>query len=150
MSAHQPLRVLLYQDLPGRWSARSLEHDLSVDGGTIETVLDRILTLIFAHIDYDRRHGHAPLSAFPAAPRRFWDAFEKARPMPSVNRRTTDPQLSYGPIMVSISEARPVIERPATIVPNEFAVSPEVSAADGQSITFLPLRRRPLRFSRSH
>jgi hypothetical protein len=142
MSAHQPLRVLLYQDLPGRWSARSLEHDLSVDGRNIETVLDRILQLIFAHIDYDRRHGHAPLSAFPAAPRRFWDAFEKARPMPSVNRCTTDPQLSYGPIMVSIYEARPV--------PNEFALSPEVSAAYGQSITFLPLRRRPIRFSRSH
>jgi hypothetical protein len=149
MSAQQSLRVLLYQDLPGRWSARSLEHDLCADGRNIEAVLDRILQLIFAHIDYDRRHGHAPLSAFPAAPRRFWDAFKKARPMQSVNRRTSDPQLSYGPIMVSIYEDRPVVERPVQVVLNEFAQAPEASS-EGQPITFAPLLRRQLRASRSH
>ena len=44
-------------------------------------MLDRILQLIFAHIDFDRRHGRRPLSAFTAAPKRFWDAFGKARPL---------------------------------------------------------------------
>jgi hypothetical protein len=68
MSFPKPLRVLLFQDLPGRWSARSLEHDVAVDGRNLEIVIDRILQLIFAHIDFDRRHGRAPLSTFPPAP----------------------------------------------------------------------------------
>jgi hypothetical protein len=112
----QPLRVLLFQDLPGRWSARSLEHDLAVEGRSLDAVLDRILQLIFAHIDFDRRHGRAPLSAFPAAPRRFWDAFNRARPLRSVNRRSSNPACSDGPILISISENRSPIDYPARVV----------------------------------
>jgi hypothetical protein len=134
MAAHQPLRVLLFQELAGRWSARSLEHDLAVEGRNLDAVLDRILELIFAHIDYDRRHGRAPLSAFPAAPRRFWDAFTKARPLQSVSRRSADPSLSYGPILISISAERPVLDRPVRVVRNDRRL-----ALDGRSIDGTPL-----------
>lgn len=106
-----PLHILVFQDLPGRWSARSLEYDLAIEGRNFDAVVDRILQLIFAHIDYDRRHGRVPLSAFPAAPRRYWDAFNKARPLQSVSRRSTDPGLSYGPILISISDDRPAPDR---------------------------------------
>jgi hypothetical protein len=116
MAVHtRPLRVLLFQELPGRWSARSLEHDLAVEGRTLEGVLDHILQLIFAHIDFDRRHGRLPLSAFPMAPRRFWDAYKKAKPLHSVSRHSADPQQSYGPILISVSEERPSISRPLRV-----------------------------------
>ena len=108
MSLQQPLRVLLYQDLPGRWSARSLEHDVAVDGRSLDFVIDGILQLIFAHIDYDRRHGRPPLSTFPPAPRRYWEAFDRSRPVQSVIRRSPDPRLAYGPIVIRIADERPM------------------------------------------
>jgi hypothetical protein len=106
-----PLHVLVFQDLPGRWWARSLEHDLAVEGRNFDAVVDRILQLIFAHIDFDRRHGRVPLSAFPAAPRRFWEAFSRARPVQSVSRGSADSSLTYGPIEISLCDSRPAPDR---------------------------------------
>ena len=116
MRAAPSLRVLLFQDLPGRWSARSLEHDFAVEGRSFDDVLDRILQLIFAHIDFDRRHGRAPLSAFAPAPARFWDAFQRARPHRLITRPSAS-GLSYGAILISISDERPAINRTIPFLP---------------------------------
>jgi hypothetical protein len=72
------LRILLYQDLPGLWVARSLEHDIAVEGSTTDAVSEWLLRIIVAHTEFDRRHGRPPLSAFPEAPRRYWNAFVDA------------------------------------------------------------------------
>lgn len=117
MAALPSLRVLLFQDLPGRWSARSLEHDFAVEGRNVDAVLDRILQLIFAHIDFDRRHGRAPLSAFSAAPSRFWDAFHHAKPHRVIARESPSTGLPYGAIIVSISDERPGMNRPVRPLP---------------------------------
>jgi hypothetical protein len=78
------LRILLYQDLPGRWMARSLEHDIAIEGLTRDTALDSLLRIIGAHAAFDERHGRGPLATFPEAPQRFWRAFEHATPIGTV------------------------------------------------------------------
>lgn len=102
------LRILVYQNLPGIWVARSLEHDIAIEGPTRETAIDRILEIVFAHIAYDRRHGRAPLSTFPEAPWRYWQAFGAAAPLRSVpclgDERGTG---SDRRILIALADARP-------------------------------------------
>ena len=84
MTSRHWLRVLLYQDLPGVWMARSLEHDIAVEGPTTDAAVTWILRIISAHIDFDQRHGRPPLSAFPEAPQRYWQAFAAATRLKSI------------------------------------------------------------------
>ncbi len=103
------LRVLLYQDLPGIWIARSLEHDIAVEGTTIDAAVDGILRIVVAHVEFDQRHGRSPLSSFPEAPGRYWAAFESATPLRTVTcsrngyRSGTDRQ-----ILIAFTQKRPV------------------------------------------
>lgn len=96
------LRVLVFQRLRGTWVARGLEHDLAVEGRSLASVIDRIHQLVLAHVAFDRRHGRAPLSTFPAAPRRFWDAFERATRLPTRKSGASQFESSFGPIAVAM------------------------------------------------
>jgi hypothetical protein len=69
------LHVLLFQDVPGLWVARGLEHDIMVEARTIGEALRAIIRLIEAHTAFDWRHNRVPLSAFRAAPQSCWNAF---------------------------------------------------------------------------
>src|SRR4051812_41970991 len=89
MTSSYWLRILLYQDLPGTWIARSLEHDIAVEGKTVDAAIDWILRIVLAHVDFDQRHGRPPLSAFPSAPQRYWNAFVGAAPLRTVACRPT-------------------------------------------------------------
>lgn len=72
------LRVLVFPE-PGRhWTARSLDHDIAVQGLSIEGAVDALIKVIRAHIAFDIRHDRTPLSAFPPAPRLYWNAFRDA------------------------------------------------------------------------
>jgi hypothetical protein len=75
------VRILVFEDLPGIWTARALEHDLLAEGRTIESAVHAVLRIIRAHIDYDRRHNRDPLSGFRAAPQVYWNAFTRATPL---------------------------------------------------------------------
>jgi hypothetical protein len=75
------VRILVFEDLPGIWTARALEHDLLAEGRTIESAVHAVLRIIRAHIDYDRRHNRDPLSSFRAAPQFYWNAFTRATPL---------------------------------------------------------------------
>jgi hypothetical protein len=75
------LRILVFQSLKGIWVARALEHDVAAEARSSEAAVSAVLQILFAHIDLDRRHGRAPLSAFPAAPERYRSAFSRAIPM---------------------------------------------------------------------
>jgi hypothetical protein len=102
------LRILLYQDLPGLWVARSLEHDIVVEGTTVESASEWLLRIILAHIEFDRRHGRPPLSAFPQAPRRYWNAFVDATILRTVScgrdGSVTDPARV---ILIALTHNRP-------------------------------------------
>ena len=100
------LRVLLFQKMRGVWVARGLEHDLSVEGRSLESVVDSIHRLVNAHADFDRRHGRVPLSPFPAAPSRYWQAFERAQPLAVRNEPSNEPD--FGPIFIAVSSEDPI------------------------------------------
>jgi hypothetical protein len=72
------LRIVVFPETTKAWTARSLEHDLEAVGRTAEAALDALVRVASAHIAFDIRHGRAPLSAFGAAPRSYWNAFAGA------------------------------------------------------------------------
>jgi hypothetical protein len=75
------IRILLFQDLPGVWTARALEHDIVAEGRSMEAAMQAVLRIMRAHLDFDRRHHHEPLSGFPAAPQAYWNAFKRGTPI---------------------------------------------------------------------
>jgi hypothetical protein len=75
------LRILVFEEPPGVWIARALEHDVLAEGHTIESAVQAILRVIRAHIEFDRRHNREPLSGFRAAPQVYWNAFSRAKPL---------------------------------------------------------------------
>jgi len=101
------LRILVFQSLRGVWVARALEHDVAAEARSGEAAVSAVLQILFAHIDLDRRHGRAPLSAFPSAPERYRSAFATATPirmMSSASRRSGGEDLH---IAVAISHDVP-------------------------------------------
>ena len=116
MSQAPWLRILLYQDLPGLWVARTLEHDIIVEGRTVDEAIDAILRIVVAHVEFDQRHGRHPLSAFPEAPARYWTAFEASSHVRTVTcspRGST--RGSARSVVIAVTQNRPVpgVFRPA-------------------------------------
>jgi hypothetical protein len=75
------LRFVIFQDAPGQWIVRGLEHDLAAEARTIGQAVRSIARLVQAHTDFDLRHDHLPLSAFPPASQRYWNAFAAGTPV---------------------------------------------------------------------
>ena len=72
------IRLVVFQDAPAMWVVRGLEHDIVAEGSTIGVALRAAVRFIEAQTAFDVRHGHAPLSTFPAAPQRYWNALRPA------------------------------------------------------------------------
>ena len=77
------LRILVFPETHGTWTARGLEHDLAAEGRTIESAVDTLLRIARAHVAFDRRHNREPLSAFAPAPQLYWNAFVGATRLPA-------------------------------------------------------------------
>ena len=75
------LHVLLFQEMPGVWIGRALEHDMVTEASTIGEALRAIVRLVEAHTEFDRRHRRVPLSAFAGAPQSCWNAFTTGTPL---------------------------------------------------------------------
>ncbi len=120
------LRILVFQSLRGVWVARALEHDVAAEARSAEAAVSAVLQILFAHIDLDRRHGRAPLSAFPAAPERYRSAFARATPLRMMSTARRHAGSDDFQIVVALSHdvpsARPVpIAVPTAVVPALFA-----------------------------
>jgi hypothetical protein len=76
------LRLVIFQEAPGLWVARGLEHDLGAEGRSIGGAVRAVLQLVEAHTAFDIRHSHIPLSAFAAAPQAYWNAFAGGMEIP--------------------------------------------------------------------
>jgi hypothetical protein len=76
------LRIVVFPETRRTWTARALEHDLAAQGRSIEAALDTLVRLIQAHVAFDKRHNRKPLSAFAAAPKVYWSAFNRAAELP--------------------------------------------------------------------
>jgi hypothetical protein len=81
MNHEQCLHVLLFQEMPGVWIGRALEHDMVAEASTIGEALRAIVRLVEAHSEFDRRHRREPLSAFGGAPASCWSAFTSGTPL---------------------------------------------------------------------
>lgn len=101
------LRILVFEELPGVWVARALEHDVVVEARTMDLAAARLLGFLGAHIDFDRRHNREPLSAFPAAPQLYWNAFARGAVVgpQSLPLATTMPW--PGAVTVAVAADRP-------------------------------------------
>jgi hypothetical protein len=69
------LRLVIVQETPGVWLARGLERDVLAEGRSIGVAVRAALAFVQAHTAFDQRHDRRPLSAFPPAPPRYWQAY---------------------------------------------------------------------------
>ena len=111
--AVRQLRVVVFPETNKAWTARSLEHDLAMVGRTAEAAVDALLRVASAHIEFDMRHGHQPLSAFRPAPRPYWNAFAGASMLNKPVEVTTTETLAPLSCLITVTEKNPAI-RPST------------------------------------
>ena len=76
------LRLVIFQEAPGLWLVRGLEHDLGAEARTIGEAVRSALRFVEAHTAFDIRHDHLPLSAFPPASPRYWNAYASGTQVP--------------------------------------------------------------------
>src|SRR3954467_15621645 len=69
------LRFLVFQETPGLWLVRGLEHDFLAEGRSIGAALRAALGFVQAHTAFDVRHNTEPLCAFRPAPQDYWNAY---------------------------------------------------------------------------
>src|SRR3989338_6835986 len=102
------LRIVLFEELPGTWVARALEHDIATEGRRMDMALRNTLGIVAAHVDFDRRNGRLPLSAFPPAPQRYWNAFARGTPLHFVpSESPLDSRIDHAQILVAVAHERP-------------------------------------------
>jgi hypothetical protein len=76
------LRLVIFQEEPGLWTVRGLEHNVGAEARTIGEAITATMRFVNAHTAVDIRHDHLPLSSFPPAPQEFWNAFAAGTAVP--------------------------------------------------------------------
>jgi hypothetical protein len=109
MSSGHRLSLVVYQDVPGVWVGRGIEHDLTAEGRSIGETVRAVLRMVDAHAAFDSRHDRAPLSAFRPAPQPFWNAFSAGTPIPLTQLGAMPPP--DWDISVAIARHRPTEHR---------------------------------------
>ena len=104
------LHVVVFQDVPGQWIGRVLEHDMLTEARTIGEALRSIVRLVEAHSAFDRRHRRAPLSAFGGAPQQCWTAFTAGTPV-TLSQLGIDQPYAWQ-IVAAIARQRPTTVPP--------------------------------------
>ena len=105
-AASSCLHVLLFQEMPGLWIGRGLEHDVLIEAPTIGEALRALVSLVVAHTAFDYRHKRAPLSAFAAAPPSCWNAFTSGTPLTLAQLGIEQP--AAWQIVAAIAHGRPM------------------------------------------
>jgi hypothetical protein len=85
------LRLVIFSAAPGLWIVRGLEHDLGAEARTIGEAVRAAMRFVQAHTAFDIRHDHLPLEAFPASPRKYWNAFAAGTAVPLSQLGITSP-----------------------------------------------------------
>lgn len=97
--------LVVYQETPGLWVSRGIEHDLTAEGRTIGESVRALLRMIDAHAAFDTRHDRLPLSAFRPAPQSYWNAFSAGTPVPLAQLGALPPL--HWDVVVAIARTRP-------------------------------------------
>lgn len=109
MSTEHRLSLVVYQDVPGVWVSRGIEHDLTAEGRSIAETVCAVLRMVQAHAAYDARHDRPPLSAFRPAPQPCWNAFSGGTPVSLAELGALEPP--HWRIAVAIARHRPTESR---------------------------------------
>jgi hypothetical protein len=109
VSAQNRLSLVVYQDVPGVWVSRGIEHDLTAEGRSIGETVRALLRMVQAHAAYDARHARPPLSAFRPAPQSCWNAFSGGIPVALSELGALEPP--HWTIAVAIARHRPTENR---------------------------------------
>ena len=99
------LRLVIFQEAPGRWLARGLEHDIVAEARSIGESVRAIVRLVDAHTAFDLRHQHLPLSAFRPAPQKCWNSYTTGLRVPLTQLGIAPPQ--DWEIQVAVSSRNP-------------------------------------------
>src|SRR5436190_24017370 len=75
------LRLVVFQEGPGMWLVRGLEHDLGAEARTIGEAIRAAMQFVQAHTAFDLCHDHLPLAAFPPAAQKYWNAYTTGTPV---------------------------------------------------------------------
>jgi hypothetical protein len=111
------LSILTFQETRVHCTARCLEYDMAATGRSTESAVDALLKMVRAHIEFDRRHAHHPLSAFAPAPRIYWEAFRRGA-------RQWDFEMSTGPAHTDDMPMQVAV----AFVPDHPAIRPALAA----------------------
>src|SRR4029078_8516458 len=75
------LRLVVFQEQPGLWLVRGLEHDLGAEARTIGEAIRAAMQFVQAHTVCDIRPCVLPCAAFPPAPQKYWTRFPAGTPL---------------------------------------------------------------------
>ncbi len=105
MSTDQRLRLVIFQEVPGLWVVRGLEHDVAAEARSIGEAMRAVVRLIEAHSQFDLRHDRMPLAAFRPAPQTYWNAFRTGTPVSLAQFGIAMPL--FWSVAVSVAHYRP-------------------------------------------
>jgi|SRR6185436_19031520 len=74
------IRAVLFQEV-GWWVAQCLEHDIAAQARTKEALLHELERLLIGYLLVGRNKGRLPFEGMPPAPRRYWEMYERAKPV---------------------------------------------------------------------
>jgi len=102
--------MVLYQEMPGQWVGRGIEHDVTAEGRSIGETVRAVLRMLQAHIAFDERHDREPLRNFRPAPQLYWNAYSAGTQVPLDQLGALPPP--HWEIAVAIARYRPMAARP--------------------------------------
>lgn len=105
--APKRLSLVVYQETPGIWVGRGIEHDVTAEGRSIGETVRAVLRMMQAHAEFDARHDRPPLSAFRPAPQPYWNAFSCGTPVPLSQLGALPP--ADWDVSVAIARTRPAV-----------------------------------------
>ena len=76
------LRLVIFQEEPGLWIVRGLEHNVGAEARTSVEAIRAAMRFVDAHTAVDIRHDHLPLSSFPPAAQKYWNAYAAGTVVP--------------------------------------------------------------------
>jgi hypothetical protein len=103
------LRLLIFQEAPGMWLVRGIEHDLGAEAATMGEAVRAAMRFVEAHTAFDLRHDHLPLAAFPPAPQKYWNSFSSGTAISLSELGVTAPP--GWDIHTAFATGRPLAER---------------------------------------
>ena len=112
MNDYQRLQLLVFQEAPGLWIVRGLEHDLTTEARSIGLAVRAMIRLVDSHTASDALHQRAPLSNFRPAPQAYWNAFRSGTPIALSSLGVQAPR--PWDVALAIARHRPAAGCPAT------------------------------------